>query len=134
MRDKIITQYIADMPEQRREKAARLHSLVLQLFPEVQLSMQYKMPTYHLNDNFFAWGNKKSYFSVYTCSRERIADFKQRHPEIPGGVGCINFRDKDDFPIASLKKVIRNALAPGKKILKREQSAATAKKRDNIAK
>ena len=127
--DKNIAQYILDMPEQRREKAKTLHSLVLQLFPDVQLSMQYKMPTYRLNDNFFAWGNKKSYFSVYTCSRERIADFKQRHPDIPGGVGCINFRDKDDFPVVSLKKVIRNVLSPGRKILEREQSAIKAKKR-----
>lgn len=126
--DKKLTQYIADMPEQRREKAKILHALVRQLFPDVQLSMQYKMPTYHLNDNFFAWGNKKSYFSVYTCSWERIADFKQRHPEIPGGVGCINFRDTDDFPITSLKKVIRNALSPGKKILEREKSVSATKK------
>ena len=123
-----VTQYIAAMPEKRREKARILHELILQLFPDVQLSMQYKMPTYHIKDNFFAWGNKKSYFSVYTCSRERIAVFKQRHPEIPGGVGCINFRDKDDFPVTSLKIVIRNALSPGKNILEREQSATTTKK------
>jgi len=128
MDDSIVTRYIADMPERRREKAKTLHALVLQLYQAVQLSMQYKMPTYHLNDNFFAWGNKKSYFSVYTCSRERIAEFKQRHPKIPGGVGCINFRDKDDFPIASLKKVIRNALSPGRKIREREQSATKTKK------
>ena len=126
--DNVVKKYIAEMPEQRREKAITLHKLVLELYPAVQLSMQYKMPTYHLNDNFFAWGNKKSYFSIYTCSRERIADFKAKHPEIPGGVGCINFRDRDKFPIASLKKVIRNALSPGRRIREREQKVMAAKK------
>jgi len=129
MDDSIIIQYIADMPKQRREKARTLHALILKLYPAVQLNMQYKMPTYQLNDNFFAWGNKKSYLSVYTCSRERIAEFKQQYPDIPAGVGCINFRDKDEFPINSLKQVIRNALSPSRKIREREQAATATKKR-----
>jgi hypothetical protein len=33
----------------------------------------------------------------------------------------LNFRDKDDFPIADLKGVVVNALAPGAAILKRER-------------
>ncbi|MEJ2179343.1 MAG: hypothetical protein P8Y28_02655 [Gammaproteobacteria bacterium] len=57
--DKIIAQCIVDIPAQRQDKAEILHALILQLFKDVQLSVQYKMPTYHLNKNFFAWGIKK---------------------------------------------------------------------------
>ncbi|WP_455220258.1 DUF1801 domain-containing protein [Kaarinaea lacus] len=126
--DKSVAQYIKSMPENRLEKARALHELIVQLFPEARLSMQYKMPTYHWRDNFIAWSNKKSYLSVYTCSRERIADFKQRYPEIPGSVGCLIFRDKGEFPLQALKKVIRNALSPGKAITDQEQAAVRNKR------
>jgi len=120
--DKTIVQYIKSMPKNRRERARALHDIIVQLFPMAALSMQYKMPTYHWKDNFIAWGNKKSYLSVYTCSRARIAEFRKKYPEIPGGVGCINFRDKDEFPLPALKKVVRDALSPGKAIINQEQA------------
>lgn len=128
--DKSVAQYIRSMPENRREKAMALHKLTMQLFPEARLSMQYKMPTYHWRDNFIAWGNKKSYLSVYTCSRARIADFRRKYPQIPGGVGCLNFRDKDEFPLPALKKVIRNALLSSKAITDQEQTSAHNIKKD----
>jgi len=121
--DRTVANYIKAMPENRQEKARALHELIAQMFPEARLSMQYKMPTYHLRDNFIAWGNKKSYLSVYTCSSARIAEFRKKYPEIPGGVGCLNFRDKDAFPLAALKKVVRNALSPSKTISDQEQIA-----------
>lgn len=119
---------IAQMPESRRARGAALHRLVATLFPKATMDMSYKMPTYRVGENFIAWGNKKSHLSVYTCSAQRIADFRLRHPEIRSGVGCLNFRDADDVPLADLKRVVRNALAPGAKVLAAERAArATAR-------
>ena len=118
--------YIAELPAIRQLRARTLHRMVRRLFPRAQLRFHYKMPTYVVGDNFLAWGNKKSYFSVYTCSAVRIAAFKARHPDIPSGVGCLNFRDRDEFPRRDLERVVKNALAPGARLLQQERAAIEA--------
>lgn len=123
-----IDEYIGTLPPPRQRRARALHRLIRRLFPQAQVSLRYRMPTYDLDGHFLAWGNKKNYLSLYTCSAERIAGFRAANPEIPTGVGCLNFRDKDDFPLKDLERVIRNALAPGAALLKRERTtAATAR-------
>ncbi|WP_455206490.1 DUF1801 domain-containing protein [Kaarinaea lacus] len=124
--EKKVAEYIENLPDSRRDKARALHELIMQLFPNARIDMQYRMPTYHWRNNFLAWGNKKNYLSVYTCSRERIAEFKLKHPNIPAGVGCLNFRDKDEFPLHSLNKVIHNALSPSKVIQDKERIVVNA--------
>ena len=118
--------YITALPAIRQLWARTLHRLVQRLFPGAQFSFHYKMPTYVVGDNFLAWGNKKSYFSVYTCSGVRIAAFKAKHPEFPSGVGCLNFRDRDEFPLHDLERVIKNALAPSSRLLQQERAVSKA--------
>jgi uncharacterized protein YdhG (YjbR/CyaY superfamily) len=94
---------------------------VKNLFPKATCDFSYRMPTYHVGEHFFAWKSQKAYLSIYTCSAERIASFTKKHPNIPCGVGCINFRDRDPFPLRDLSSVIKNALAPSAMILTCEQ-------------
>jgi uncharacterized protein YdhG (YjbR/CyaY superfamily) len=103
-----IERYIASRPPRCKGRAQALHALVLSLYPSMETNMKYKMPTYTLGDNWFAFGHQKSHFSVYTCSADKIAIFKRKHPEIRSG--CLNFWDNDDFPIVDLKSIIRAAL------------------------
>jgi uncharacterized protein YdhG (YjbR/CyaY superfamily) len=107
-----IDRYIASLRGIRRSRARMLHWLITALFPEAQQSFRYRMPTYEVGRNFIAWGEKARYFSVYTSDPDRIAEFKARHPGIPTGKGCLNFRDGDEFPLDDLESVIRKALAP----------------------
>jgi uncharacterized protein YdhG (YjbR/CyaY superfamily) len=130
---KIINSYIADLPQPRRERAEALHRLVLQMFPLAEVSMHYKMPTYHWRGNFLAWGSKKNYLSVYTCSHVRIAAFNHKHPDIPCGVGCLNFRDTDAFPVDDLEQVVINALAPSSCILRDEREAKRSAREPSTA-
>jgi len=89
----------------------------MKLFPKVSLSFDYRMPTYRCGENFLAWANHKRYFSVYTCSTERIGAFKHKRPAMRSGVGCLNFRDQDAFVAADLRMVVKDAPAPGKALL-----------------
>ncbi len=41
-----------------------------------------------------AIGNQKNYWSVYTCSLEKIPAYLASNPQVKHGVGCINFRKK----------------------------------------
>ncbi len=115
-----IGRYLARVPQARRERALALHGLILSLFPQAVVSMQYRMPTYRLGENFIAWASTRQHLAVYTCSGERIAGFRARHPEVQGGLGCLRFRDSQRLPLADLAQVVRTALVPSRAILARE--------------
>ncbi len=122
---KTIDEYLAVLPDVRAQRGRALHAAVRSLFPDAKVSFDYGMPTYRRGENFFAWSSQKRYFSAYTCSAERIAVFRRKRPDVPAGVGCLNFRDADVFIAAQLQAVIRAALAPGKALLARELAHQT---------
>lgn len=71
---------------------------------------KYRMPTYQYGEGWVAIANQKNYISLYTCGYHHIESFKQKHPGIKTGKGCINFKDKDSLPIQDLKAVVRHAI------------------------
>jgi len=77
-----ITNYFAEMPEGRSAKALSVHKLVLDLFPEAKVSLKYKMPTYESENGWFAIDNQKNYWSVYTCSLEKISKYLTANPDV----------------------------------------------------
>lgn len=115
-----IVRYLAQLPEARRERALALHGLILSLFPQATVSLGYHMPTYRLGEEFVAWASTRRHLALYTCSAERIAGFRARHPEVEAGRGCLRLLDRQRLPLADLAQVVRNALAPGRAILARE--------------
>jgi len=116
-----IVRYVTQVPEARRERALALHGLILSLFPNVEVSMDSRMPTYRVGGEFVAWASQKRHLALYTCSDERIAGFCARHPEVDAGKGCLRFIDGERLPLGDLAQVVRNALAPGRAILAREK-------------
>ena len=117
-----IARYVAQVPEARRERALALHGLILSLFPQAAISMEHRMPTYRLGEEYVAWASQKRHLALYTCSDVRIAGFRARHPEVSAGKGCLRFRDSQRLPLADLAQVVKNALAPGRAILAREKA------------
>ena len=115
-----IVRYLAQLPAARRERALALHGLILSLFPQAAVSLGQRMPTYRLGEEFVAWASTARRLALYTCSAERIAGFRARHPEVEAGRGCLRFRDSQRLPLADLAQVVRNALAPGRALLARE--------------
>ena len=108
--DPAVKKYFAAVPEPRKEKVEALHQVVMELFPDIELDMKYKMPTYHLGEGWVAIANQKNYVSLYTCGYHHIEGFKEKHPDIKTGKGCINFRDKDDLPINDIEQVVKHAI------------------------
>ena len=102
--------YFDALPEARKPRLQKLHDLILQCFPDVEIDMEYKMPTYHHGEGWVAISNQKAYVSLYTCSANHLAEFKQQHPDYKTGQGCINFRAKDDIPETAVKQVVRHAI------------------------
>jgi len=111
MTDESIKKYIEAVPEHRRERFQSLQLLILQLYPDAKVSFRYKMPTFEWRDGWVALANQKNYISLYTCGAHHLENFKSKHPDIKTGKGCINFKDKDDIPLADLNSVIHSAMS-----------------------
>jgi uncharacterized protein YdhG (YjbR/CyaY superfamily) len=108
--NKEVQNYFASVPDERKEILAKLHALIIGLYPNADVDMSYKMPTYKVKKGWVALANQKQYVSLYTCGAHHIAGFKQKYPAIKTGKGCINFKTNDPIPVAELKKVIRHAV------------------------
>lgn len=110
--------YLKQVPQHRVERFHSILNLIKEMYPPATQSMKYKMPTFeNISDNnqankpsWIALANKKSYLSLYTCMEMHLASFKTLHPQIKTGVGCINFRDKDDVFLEDLRAVIKSAM------------------------
>ena len=89
-----IDQYFNNMPEDRILKAQSVHKIILELFPQSKVNLKYNMPTYEAEKGWQAIGNQKNYWSVYTCSLEKISAYLASNPQEKHGVGCINFSKK----------------------------------------
>lgn len=78
--DHQINDYVNKLSESRKDIFIYLHELIIHAFPEIEIDLYYKMPTYHLNKNWIAIGNQKHHISFYTCSEEHLKVFKSRFP------------------------------------------------------
>ena len=108
-----LDEYLAAIPEGRRERFGQLRDLVRRLYPAATESMRYRMPTYETETGWVALANQKQYISLYTCGAEHLAAFKASHPAIKTGKGCINFRARDALPLADLEGVVTSAMECG---------------------
>ena len=108
--DAAVGKYFASVPEDRKQMLEKLHSIIVGLYPNAEVTMRYKMPTYEVGDGWVAIANQKRYVSLYTCGYHHIAQFKERHPEIKTGKGCINFKPTEKFPVKEIKAVVRHAI------------------------
>ncbi len=124
----MIGAYLATLAPLRQARGEALDASIRELAPDAAVDMSHRMPTYRLGEHFIAWANQKPCLSVYTCSAGRSAAFRAKWPKIKAGVGCVNFKDGDPFPVDDLRTLVRDALKPSAEILARE-AAQRGKKR-----
>jgi uncharacterized protein YdhG (YjbR/CyaY superfamily) len=115
--DREVQHYLESVPRERRQLVEKLHGLIIGLYPQATVDMSYRMPTYRAKDGWVALANQKHHVSLYTCGAHHLADFKEKHPGIRTGKGCINFKVTDRIPVAAVKTVIRHAMEHSSKPL-----------------
>jgi uncharacterized protein YdhG (YjbR/CyaY superfamily) len=108
--DTEVQRYMDAVPEERQARFHKLHTLIMDLYPDAEVVMSYRIPTYKAKSGWVGLANQKDYVSVYTNGPQHIAAFKAQHPEIKTGKACINFKDTDAVPIDALKQVVRHAI------------------------
>ncbi|MEM7017720.1 MAG: DUF1801 domain-containing protein [Pseudomonadota bacterium] len=106
----VIQNYLDNTPEERQGMVLELHDLITSVYPQADVDMKYKMPTYQVGEGWVAVANQKNYVSLYTCSAQHIEQFKARHPHIKTGKGCINFKPNKPLPLDDIADVVKHAI------------------------
>lgn len=108
--NKTVEDYFDAVPDARKSAILSLHETILEEFPDAIVDLTYKMPTYRHQDGWVAIANQKNYISLYTCGYHHIKGFKDKHPNVKTGKGCINFKEKDMLPLDDIRDVVRHAI------------------------
>lgn len=105
-----VKRYFKAVPDDRQQLLKSLHELIIGLYPQAELDMSYRMPTYKAKGGWVAIANQKHHVSLYTCGAHHLAGFRQKYPGFKTGKGCIHFKTTDRLPLTALKQVIRHAI------------------------
>jgi uncharacterized protein YdhG (YjbR/CyaY superfamily) len=108
--NKEVQDYIDSIPEERKPLFNKLKALILELYPDAEVKMWYKMPTFKAKSGWVALANQKYYVSLYTNSADHIRSFKSKYPKTKTGTACINFKLRDPVPEDAVKEVIKHAM------------------------
>jgi hypothetical protein len=104
--------YMTACPVARQPRLLLLHSLIVQQYPHVHISMRLGMPTYDAGDRWLAIANHREHVSLYVDQPDGFRDFSAAHPAIKTGKHCLYFADSDHVALDEFQMLIRKALLP----------------------
>jgi uncharacterized protein YdhG (YjbR/CyaY superfamily) len=87
--------YIDAIAVEHRPLFDRIHNLVLSSYPEVEVVLSYKMPTYKVGERRLHVGVWKHGVSIYGSHQGREAAFVARHTTLATSKGTIQLRPED---------------------------------------
>lgn len=98
--------FLESLPPERKTDLTRIRALILELSPELQESMLYKMPTYsdETGKAIFAFNAQKQYLALYV--RHIPDDLKAALAGCNLGKGCIRFTRLDDGRLKVFRQVL----------------------------
>lgn len=105
--DPAVQSYFDAIPETHRHLFDRLHSMIIELYPEPAMSISYGIPTYTVGRRRVYLGLWKGGVSLYAVP---VEEFKKKHPSIKTGKGSLNFRLTDVLPEADIREAARQGI------------------------
>ena len=87
-----VTGYVTAIPPAQRHLFDRIHRLILDTGPDVQVGLSYNMPTYRLGTRRLHVGVWKHGVSLYGWRHVGDGGFTARHPELQTSAGTIRIR------------------------------------------
>ena len=110
--DEAVRTYIDRIDPANRPLFDRLHGLILSAYPDADLVLSYRMPTYKVGRHRLCIGAWKHGVSIYG-SQSGAPGFTARHPALKTSKGTIQLRPGDAAGITDdeLLDLVRAALA-----------------------
>ena len=111
--DPAAQEYIDAIPAGPRPLFDRMHRLIAQVHPDVEVVLSYKMPTYQVGKRRLYVGAWKHGISLYGWGEGEDAGFTDRHPELSSGKGTIRITPKaaESIEDDELRNLVRGALS-----------------------
>ena len=111
--DEAVREYVDAIPAKYRPLFDRLHSIITGEFPDAQVTLSYKMPTYKVGDRRLYLAAWRHGVSLYGWGGDRDGGFIARHPQLKTSKGTIQLRpqDADGIDDDELRQLVRATLA-----------------------
>jgi uncharacterized protein YdhG (YjbR/CyaY superfamily) len=87
--DAAVRDYIAAIAPEQRPLFDRIHGLIMREYPDADVVLSYKMPTYKVADRSICVAVWKHGVSFYGWQQGHDAGFSARHPELDSGKGTM---------------------------------------------
>ncbi len=88
----------------------KLQDIIAGLCPDAIVKRNWRIAVYYNGKNWVGLGFRKDGISLYTQFIPLITAFREKHPHLKYGKGCINFRLKDVIPEEDVRSLIESVL------------------------
>lgn len=105
-----ISRYIDSRTENQKERILSIRAWIIESFPEILESMDQKIPTYHLNENWIALGAQKNSISIHICKSVPLTEIRKKFPSLVDSKFRLTIRDADPIPWKEIRTSIRSVL------------------------
>ena len=100
---KKVDEYLAEVPEERKEALAQLRQLCQDTLTGYEESMEYGMPSYKVpgSEVEVAFASQKNYISLYVLKEAVLNEFRPALEGLNLGKGCVRYTkpEKMDFEV-----------------------------------
>ena len=98
----LVNKYIATLEEPKKEWVSLMVNFMREVFPEVEESFDYKMPTYKGDGYYIAFAAHKKYFSFYTDDTRVFSLIKELVPSASIGKNWARIKYSNESAIEAL--------------------------------
>ncbi|MDP5276461.1 iron chaperone [Chengkuizengella axinellae] len=103
----LVNDYMSNLDGVKKEWTEHLVQFMREVFPELEESFHYKMPTYRGDGYFIAFAAQKNYFSFYTDDLRVLSLIKELIPSASMGKSCARIKYTIEFAIEVLMDVCK---------------------------
>jgi uncharacterized protein YdhG (YjbR/CyaY superfamily) len=102
-----ISEYLEDLPPDRRSALNELRSLIHRVAPKTAEAMQYGLPAF---GDLCAFASQKNYMALYVCESEIVKAHLAQLGKVSCGKGCIRFKRLSDLNLSAVESILRAIL------------------------
>jgi len=106
----LVDDYISGLDATKKEWVVLLVNFMREVFPEIEETFDYKMPTYKSEGYFIAFAAQKNCFSFYTDDTRILPLIKELIPSASMGKGCARIKYGNEFAVEALIDVCKEII------------------------
>ena len=102
-----ISEYLEELPADRRSALNELRALIRRVAPQAEEWMQYGLPAF---GDVCAMASQKNYMALYVCEGDIVKAHLPQLGKVSCGKGCIRFKRLADLNLSSVESILREVL------------------------